>query len=108
MAKLYKWTYVFLNNFFRKILMIAFIHIKVINKINNMNIKYQIILKNNKNGVKLFNSINEIKKIYNLKDIKTINDIIIPDNKNILTGIKNNRGKQFLNRKNKLNRVVSI
>ena len=46
-----------------------------------MNIKYQIILKNNKNGVKLFNSINEIKKIYNLKDIKAINDIIIPDSK---------------------------
>ena len=73
-----------------------------------MNIKYQIILKNNKNGVKLFNSINEIKKTYNLKDIKAINDIIISDNKNILTGIKNNRGKQFLNRKNNLNRVVSI
>ena len=73
-----------------------------------MNIKYQVVLNNNKNGVKLFNSINEIFKLYNKKDIKSINDIIIPDNKNILTGVKNKRGKQFLNRKNKLNRVVSV
>lgn len=73
-----------------------------------MNVNYQVVLKNGKNGVKLFKSLNEIFKFYNKRDIKSINDIIIPDNKNILTGVRNSRGKQFLNRKNKLNRVVSV
>ena len=44
-----------------------------------MKIKYQVILKNNKNGSKLFDSIEDIKKVYKLKDIKSINDIIISD-----------------------------
>ena len=70
--------------------------------------KLQVILKNNKNGSKLFDSIADIKKVYNLKDIKSINDICISNEKNTLTGARNTRGKQFLNRKNKLNRVVSI
>ena len=70
--------------------------------------KLQVILKNNKNGSKLFDSIADIKKVYNLKDIKSINDICISIEKNTLTGARNTRGKQFLNRKNKLNRVVAI
>ena len=70
--------------------------------------KLQVILNNNKNGSKLLDSIADIKKVYNLKDIKSINDICISTEKNTLTGARNTRGKQFLNRKNKLNRVVAI
>ena len=70
--------------------------------------KLQVVLKNGKNGLKLFNSISDIQKVYNLKDIKKIIDIIQYKEKNTLTGIRNKRGKQFLNRKNKLNRVVSL
>lgn len=71
-------------------------------------VKFQVVLKNGKNGSKLFDSKLDIQKVYNLKDIKKINDIIQYKEKNTLTGARNTRGKQFLNRKNKLNRVVSL
>ena len=71
-------------------------------------VKFQVVLKNGKNGSKLFDSKLDIQKVYNLKDIKKIIDIIQYKEKNALTGARNTRGKQFLNRKNKLNRVVSL
>ena len=73
-----------------------------------MTIKFQVVLKNGKNGSKLFDSKSDIQKVYNLKDIDKIIDIIQYNEKNTLTGARNTRGKQFLNRKNKLNRVVAI
>jgi hypothetical protein len=55
---------------------------------------YQVVLKNNKNGAKLFNSPIEAIK-YHKNDIKSINDIVVNDFTNIKTGNRNKRGRQF-------------
>ena len=70
-------------------------------------LKYQAILKNNKNGHKLFNTPQQAIKAYPNQILKLIEVQDIKHDR-ILTGARNNRGKQYLNRKDKLNRIISI
>jgi len=69
--------------------------------------KLQVTLKNNKNAHKLYNTTQEIFQDYKPREIKSINQIIVANFKGT-DGARNKRGKMFLNKKNKLNRVVAI
>lgn len=57
--------------------------------------KFQVILKNGKNGSKLFKSVNDVFKLYTAKEIKAINQIMDVDFENVKTGNRNKKGRQF-------------
>lgn len=58
--------------------------------------KFQIILKNGKNGHKLLDQPQDYKKLgYTADQILKLVPLNIPINKNTLTGARNNKGKQF-------------
>ena len=61
------------------------------------NIKYQAILKNGKNGSKLFNNPTEALKFYpnQIQILKEVNNINFDK---IKTGNRNKKGRQFLQR----------
>ena len=61
------------------------------------NIKYQAILKNGKNGSKLFNNPTEALKFYP-NQIETLKEVNFIDFDKIKTGNRNKRGRQFLQR----------
>lgn len=57
--------------------------------------KFQVILKNGKNGSKLFKSVNDVFKLYTAKEIKAINQIMDVDFEKVKTGNRNKKGRQF-------------
>ncbi len=57
--------------------------------------KFQVILKNGKNGSKLFKSVNDVFKLYTAKEIKAINQIMDEDFDEVKTGNRNKKGRQF-------------
>ena len=65
------------------------------------NIKYQVILKNGKNGAKLFNSVIEALKVYSPDEIKTLVEIPQIEEFNSADGRNISRGKVFHQRKYK-------
>ena len=57
--------------------------------------KFQVILKNGKNGSKLFKSVNDVFKLYTAKEIKAINQVMDEDFEKVKTGNRNKKGRQF-------------
>ena len=57
--------------------------------------KFQVILKNGKNGSKLFKSVSDVFKLYTAKEIKAINQIMDEDFEKVKTGNRNKKGRQF-------------
>ena len=57
--------------------------------------KFQVILKNGKNGSKLFKSVNDVFKLYTAKEVKAINQIMDEDFDEVKTGNRNKKGRQF-------------
>ena len=57
--------------------------------------KFQVILKNGKNGSKLFKSVNDVFKLYTAKEVKAINQIMDLDFDEVKTGNRNKKGRQF-------------
>ena len=57
--------------------------------------KLQVILKNGKNGTKLFNTTAEVFQTYKASEVKAINQILTTSFSSIKTGNRNKQGRQF-------------